>query len=67
MFNLGFRAQLSRHNGIELGVRIPTIDNPYYTYSSPKENAAWGVAGASKTTIRFRRNVAAYLNYVYHF
>ncbi|WP_163531731.1 outer membrane protein [Helicobacter suis] len=29
IFDLGFRAQLSRHNGIELGVHIPTIDDPY--------------------------------------
>ncbi|WP_163555087.1 outer membrane protein [Helicobacter suis] len=71
IFNVGFRANLSKHQGFEVGVRIPTIDDPYYTTSSPAiTNSHYGTTytqSSHKQTITFRRNIAAYLNYVINF
>ncbi|MFC3847452.1 outer membrane protein [Helicobacter baculiformis] len=29
-FNFGLRANLSRHNGLELGIRVPVINDPFF-------------------------------------
>ncbi|WP_163534383.1 outer membrane protein [Helicobacter suis] len=72
IFNVGFRANLSKHQGFEVGVRIPTIDDPYYTFTMPSTTGSnnGGVSfttGAYKETLTLRRNIAVYLNYVINF
>ncbi|WP_104578877.1 outer membrane protein [Helicobacter felis] len=72
--NVGLRTNLTKHQGFEFGVRIPTINDPYFT----AKNTASGLNGLlknygnpggsdSKYTITFRRNVALYWNYVINF
>ncbi|BCZ16735.1 hypothetical protein NHP190003_00170 [Helicobacter sp. NHP19-003] len=61
IINIGFRTNFSAHQGFEVGVRIPTINDPYYTEKDTLAN------GGGKTTITFRRTVAIYANYVYNF
>ncbi|WP_205437038.1 outer membrane protein [Helicobacter suis] len=70
IFNVGFRANLSKHQGFEVGVRIPTIDDPYYTTSATTSSyggTTYYTQGSFKQTLTFRRNIAAYLNYVINF
>ncbi|GLH57627.1 hypothetical protein NHP214376_04140 [Helicobacter ailurogastricus] len=64
--NVGFRFNVNKHQGIEMGVRIPIINDPYYTN---KGTYAVGrlLKVNSKDAIRFRRNVAAFINYVINF
>ncbi|WP_286349238.1 outer membrane protein [Helicobacter felistomachi] len=61
IINIGFRTNFSAHQGFEVGVRIPTINDPYYTEKDTLAN------GGGKTTVTFRRTVAIYANYVYNF
>ncbi|CCB80957.1 outer membrane protein (plasmid) [Helicobacter bizzozeronii CIII-1] len=65
LINIGFRTNFTRHQGFEVGMRIPTIDDPYFkiTYI---EMGPWGNKGTWKN-LTFRRNVAIYANYVYNF
>ncbi|WP_104711188.1 outer membrane protein [Helicobacter felis] len=66
--NMGFRTNLSKHQGFEFGVRVPTIDTPYFTITNTRRlNALIGGGKNSKATLTFRRNVALYWNYVYNF
>ncbi|WP_104696324.1 outer membrane protein [Helicobacter salomonis] len=58
LFNFGLRANLSQHNGLELGVRIPVINDPFF-----KVNYSNG----AKLDFSFRRVVAVFVNYVYNF
>ncbi|CRI34665.1 hypothetical protein HHE01_04660 [Helicobacter heilmannii] len=56
--NLGFRTNVNRHNGFEIGLRIPLATNYYFK----------GVnADGMKTDIAYKRNVSVYFNYVYNF
>ncbi|WP_205437162.1 outer membrane beta-barrel protein [Helicobacter suis] len=78
--NIGFRGNFSKHQGIEFGVRVPTIDYPYYScsqsYTVPPTTIC-GYSGCSESgssstdtgteTITFRRRVAVYVNYVINF
>ncbi|MFC3847067.1 outer membrane protein [Helicobacter baculiformis] len=57
LVNIGFRANFTQHQGFELGVRIPTINDPYATVTG----------GGMKASTTFRRTVAAFANYVYNF
>ncbi|WP_205440244.1 outer membrane protein [Helicobacter suis] len=60
--NIGFRGNFSKHQGYEFGVRIPVINDLYYTQSFS------GFLYSSGTqTITFRRRVAVYINYVINF
>nr|WP_269446234.1 outer membrane protein [Helicobacter felis] len=72
--NVGLRTNFTKHQGFEFGVRIPTINDPYFTAT----NTASGLNGLltnygnpggsdSRYTITFRRNVALYWNYVINF
>ncbi|GLH57716.1 outer membrane protein [Helicobacter ailurogastricus] len=61
IINIGFRTNFGKHQGFEVGVRIPTINDPYYTEKDSLAN------GGAKSTITFRRTVAIYANYVYNF
>ncbi|GMB93482.1 Outer membrane protein [Helicobacter bizzozeronii] len=57
MFNFGVRANFGVHNGVEVGFRVPAINNPYYSaYSTGQTN-----------TFSFRRVIILYANYVYNF
>ncbi|WP_233707446.1 outer membrane beta-barrel protein [Helicobacter bizzozeronii] len=49
-------------------MRIPTIDDPYLSIKSTKNdsNALGGGTGSTKT-FAFRRNVSLYWNYVINF
>ncbi|WP_104683305.1 outer membrane protein [Helicobacter felis] len=74
--NVGFRTNFTKHQGFEFGVRIPTIDDPYYktTLTGTQLNVDYqsgeltgGRGKGSGITLAFRRNVALYWNYVYNF
>ncbi|WP_324761391.1 outer membrane protein [Helicobacter baculiformis] len=69
IFNVGLRTNFTKHQGFEFGVRIPTIDDPYYTITNTLGGGnGWMMGGlGSKETITFRRNVALYWNYVINF
>ncbi|WP_104640795.1 outer membrane protein [Helicobacter bizzozeronii] len=64
VFNFGFRTNFTKHQGFEFGVRVPTINTPYYTNVYKAQNNG---DQDSKTTVVFRRNVAIYANYVINF
>ncbi|WP_324725855.1 outer membrane protein [Helicobacter felis] len=74
--NVGFRTNFTKHQGFEFGVRIPTINDPYYktTLTGTQLNVDYqsgeltgGRGKGSGITLAFRRNVALYWNYVYNF
>ncbi|GMB96970.1 outer membrane protein [Helicobacter sp. NHP22-001] len=65
LVNVGFRTNFTRHQGFEVGVRIPTIDDPYFKIAYT-EMGPWGNEGTWKN-LTFRRDVAIYANYVYNF
>ncbi|WP_104683125.1 outer membrane protein [Helicobacter felis] len=70
IFNVGLRTNFTKHQGFEFGVRIPTIDDPYFTIkrNTIGVNPNWLTGGKnSKETIVFRRNVSLYWNYVFNF
>ncbi|BCZ18324.1 hypothetical protein NHP190003_16060 (plasmid) [Helicobacter sp. NHP19-003] len=64
--NVGFRFNVNKHQGIEMGVRIPVIDDPYYT-SKGTYSVGRFLKVDSKDTIVFRRDVAAFIDYVISF
>ncbi|WP_285692773.1 outer membrane protein, partial [Helicobacter ailurogastricus] len=55
--NIGFRTNVSKHHGFEVGLRIPLATNYYF-----KGN----VDGYSEA-ITYKRNVSVFINYVYNF
>ncbi|CRF45099.1 outer membrane protein [Helicobacter heilmannii] len=55
--NLGFRTNVTKHHGFEIGLRIPLAVNYYFRGS---------LDGAHLETT-YKRNVAVYVNYVYNF
>ncbi|GMB96587.1 hypothetical protein NHP22001_11760 [Helicobacter sp. NHP22-001] len=73
--NMGFRTNLTKHQGFEFGVRVPTINDPYFTATFTKADSSscgYGTSPycggkGSKITHTFRRNVSIYWNYVYNF
>ncbi len=69
ILNVGLRTNFTKHQGFEFGVRIPTIDDPYFTIKNTKgEGNGYLDGGAdSSEKITFRRNVALYWNYAYNF
>ncbi|WP_233705371.1 outer membrane protein [Helicobacter felis] len=69
VINMGFRTNLTKHQGFEFGARIPTIDTPYFTITNTKGGGKGLVPGGDKSeaTLTFRRNVSLYWNYVYNF
>ncbi|WP_235852382.1 outer membrane protein [Helicobacter mehlei] len=69
IFNIGFRANLTKHQGFEVGIRIPTIDDPYFKMKTLQQmQQIYGnVAKGAQGTMVFRRNIAVFANYVYNF
>ncbi|WP_104577879.1 outer membrane protein [Helicobacter felis] len=72
--NVGLRINFTKHQGFEFGVRIPTINDPYYkttlTGAQLNVDQSGKITGRGKgsgMTLAFRRNVALYWNYVYNF
>ncbi|GMB96533.1 outer membrane protein [Helicobacter sp. NHP22-001] len=55
--NIGFRTNVTKHHGFEIGLRIPLAANYYFRGS---------LNGAHLETT-YKRNVAVYVNYVYNF
>ncbi|BCZ17925.1 hypothetical protein NHP190003_12070 [Helicobacter sp. NHP19-003] len=55
--NLGFRTNVNKHNGFEIGLRIPLAVNYYFK----------GELDGSKLDIAYKRNVSVFFNYVYNF
>ncbi|WP_233707979.1 outer membrane protein [Helicobacter bizzozeronii] len=55
-FNFGVRGNFSKHNGFEVGVRVPVINTPYFTN---KDNPTMN--------LNFRRVIALFANYVVNF
>ncbi|MFC3848515.1 outer membrane protein [Helicobacter baculiformis] len=75
IINMGFRTNFTKHQGFEFGIRIPTINDPYFTRTSTATETSGcnhptsymcGGAG-SKLAYTFRRNVSLYWNYVVNF
>ncbi|WP_104726331.1 outer membrane protein [Helicobacter felis] len=66
LFNIGFRMNFSKHQGFEFGVRIPTIDDPYYKTTATKNIQGLAKKGdyAART---LRRTVGVFANYVINF
>ncbi|WP_233705816.1 outer membrane protein [Helicobacter felis] len=60
----GFRINLGKHNGFEMGTRIPLLPILNY-YATTATNYA--EMGTYKQQIGFRRNASVYFNYVYNF
>ncbi|WP_104683789.1 outer membrane protein [Helicobacter felis] len=69
IFNVGLRTNFTKHQGFEFGVRIPTIDDPYFTIKNTKGEGNGRLDGGidSSEKVIFRRNVALYWNYAYNF
>ncbi|WP_104733311.1 outer membrane protein [Helicobacter felis] len=67
--NLGLRSNFTKHQGLEFGVRIPTINNSYYTVTNTLGGGEGYLIGGlgSKRTITLRRTVGVFVNYVYSF
>ncbi|MFC3847552.1 outer membrane protein [Helicobacter baculiformis] len=59
--NVGLRLNFTRHQGLEAGVRIPTIEAPYYI----ERNVL--MQGKDAYTIALKRAVVAFANYVISF
>ncbi|WP_281782329.1 outer membrane protein, partial [Helicobacter ailurogastricus] len=55
--NIGFRTNVSKHHGFEVGLRIPLATNYYFK----------GHVNGYSEAITYKRNVAVYINYVYNF
>ncbi|WP_233703092.1 outer membrane protein [Helicobacter felis] len=55
--NIGFRTNVNKHNGFEIGLRIPLATNYYFK----------GNLHGSSLETTYKRNVAMYFNYVYNF
>ncbi|WP_163534698.1 outer membrane protein [Helicobacter suis] len=55
--NLGFRANFTKHQGLELGLRIPLVTNYYYK----------AVVDHNVNSVMFKRNFSVYMNYVINF
>ncbi|WP_235853167.1 outer membrane protein, partial [Helicobacter labacensis] len=55
--NIGFRTNINRHNGFEIGLRIPLAVNYYFK----------GELDGVEKTIAYKRNVSVFFNYVYNF
>ncbi|CRF50100.1 hypothetical protein HHE03_17990 [Helicobacter heilmannii] len=55
--NIGFRTNVSKHHGFEVGLRIPLATNYYFK----------GSADGYSDAITYKRNVSVYINYVYNF
>ncbi|WP_120944563.1 outer membrane protein [Helicobacter labacensis] len=58
IFNFGLRANLSQHNGFEVGVRVPVINDPIFKLH---------IKDSVKVDFAFRRVIAVFANYVYNF
>ncbi|WP_199766105.1 outer membrane protein [Helicobacter salomonis] len=55
--NIGFRTNINKHNGFEIGLRIPLAVNYYF------KSDLNGV----RDTVAYKRNVSVFFNYVYNF
>ncbi|WP_104758977.1 outer membrane protein [Helicobacter bizzozeronii] len=64
--NLGFRLNFTKHQGIEMGIRIPTINDLNY---ASKGAFSEGMIAKIKVNdaLILRRDVAAFINYVISF
>ncbi|WP_233709190.1 outer membrane protein [Helicobacter suis] len=59
--NLGFRTNFTKHQGLELGLRIPLVTNYYYKAVVDRGN------DAGTHSVIFKRNFSVYMNYVINF
>ncbi|CRF43338.1 outer membrane protein [Helicobacter ailurogastricus] len=55
--NLGFRTNVNKHNGFEVGLRIPLAVNYYFK----------GDLNGLREEVSYKRNVSVFFNYVYNF
>lgn len=55
--NIGFRTNVSKHHGFEVGLRIPLATNYYFK----------GHVDGYSEAITYKRNVSVFINYVYNF
>ncbi|BDQ29466.1 hypothetical protein ASB7_13030 [Helicobacter ailurogastricus] len=56
--NIGFRTNVSKHHGFEIGLRIPLATNYYFKGTS---------ANGNSLAITYKRNISVFFNYVYNF
>ncbi len=66
-FNLGFRANFSKHIGVEAGVRVPVIDIPFYKAKNLTNNGDVRGGAGSSESFTFRRDIVFFTNYVHNF
>ncbi|GMB92336.1 hypothetical protein NHP200010_00470 [Helicobacter bizzozeronii] len=66
LVNLGFRFNFTKHQGFEVGVRLPTINNLYYV-----DRGTYAMGRMVKIKIDsaliLRRDIVAFVNYVINF
>ncbi|WP_104685342.1 outer membrane protein [Helicobacter bizzozeronii] len=66
LVNLGFRFNFTKHQGLEVGVRLPTINNLYYV-----DRGTYAMGRMVKIKIDsaliLRRDIVAFVNYVINF
>ncbi|WP_104732357.1 outer membrane protein [Helicobacter salomonis] len=55
--NIGFRTNINKHNGFEIGLRIPLAVNYYFKSD----------LNGLRDTVAYKRNVSVFFNYVYNF
>ncbi|WP_081458354.1 outer membrane beta-barrel protein [Helicobacter felis] len=58
----GFRTNIGKHNGFEIGVRIPLLPMLNHYATIINDGTIW----IDKQQIGFRRNASVYFNYVYN-
>ncbi|BCZ17732.1 hypothetical protein NHP190003_10140 [Helicobacter sp. NHP19-003] len=56
--NVGFRTNVSKHNGFEIGLRIPLSTDYYFRGTS---------TNGDSLDITYKRNISVFFNYVYNF
>ncbi|WP_233758334.1 outer membrane protein [Helicobacter ailurogastricus] len=56
--NIGFRTNVSKHHGFEIGLRIPLATNYYFKGTG---------ANGNSLAITYKRNISVFFNYVYNF
>ncbi|WP_158654007.1 outer membrane protein [Helicobacter cetorum] len=58
----GIRTNVSKHNGFEIGMKVPLVQNYWLKVGSQK-----GANGDTLASVTYKRSVVFYLNYVYSF
>ncbi|WP_104726395.1 outer membrane protein [Helicobacter felis] len=66
-FNLGFRLNFSKHVGVETGVRVPVINDPFFKGKNTTDDGEIPGGNGSTEEFAFRRTIVFFINYVANF